>query len=196
VTGSAARPGRLAEPPSESLTAAQARLLQVSSPDNRWAGPYTALARVPDAGLALHSLVRSIDERTLAPALRETAILTTAAGLGCAYGWHAHVPLGLAAGLDRDGLERLGAGLDPRFEDARVQRAWRATGELLAMNPGTSTETAALIEEDEVGGVALIVLVGAYRSIFQLVAITGGHRPPSSVPLCTREESGEPRCLM
>jgi alkylhydroperoxidase family enzyme len=187
VTGSAATPGLLTGLPDESLTPAQLRLLQASGNDSKWTGPYAALARVPDAGLALHSLVRSLDETTLAPAARETAILTTAARLGCAYGWDAHVPVALAAGLDPAGLGRLGAGLDPRFDDARAQRAWRVTRELLAGKPGVSPETAALVEEDEVSGVALVVLVGAYRSIFQLVAITGAHRPPSSIPLCTHE---------
>lgn len=147
-----------------------------------WPGPYNALARLPAVGLGLHALVTALKSGPLPAAVQEVAVLTVAAGCRCQYGWHAHVPLALAAGVDSAGLARIGKGLDPAFSAATLQGTWMVAAQLLAdsLDP-PRLGTPAL--DDETDLIGLTALVGAYWLIFKLVDLDQPSPRPSIIPL-------------
>jgi alkylhydroperoxidase family enzyme len=168
----------------DSLTCEQRALAErVSVKGRAWPGPYNALARIPAVGIALHALMTALKREPLAPAQQEVAILTVAAEMRCAYGWHAHIPVALDVGVPEEPLARLGAGVDPGFSDAVLHETWHVARQLVGDSAAAQESLGRLIARDERAAVTLTALIGAYQLIFQLVGLDDRKPNPSSIAL-------------
>ncbi|MDQ0137781.1 4-carboxymuconolactone decarboxylase [Neorhizobium galegae] len=165
------------------LNEAQKRLFdRVCVGGKLWPGPYNALARVPAIGLAMTELSRSVKAAGLSGSVQEVAILTVAAERRCSYGWHAHIPIALSAGVNADALRRLGQGGDPGFADAEFQQTWRISKAIICDGAGSAEVADYALKADELA-VALVSLVGVYWIVFELVKLDRREERPSSIPL-------------
>lgn len=105
----------------------------------------------------------------LPPRLSELAILTSGAWWQAGFEWHAHAPIGIAAGLDPVAVEALRVGAAPTFvrEDERL--VYRFTSELL--HTRTVSESTYREAEAALGQAALVDLVGIL-GYYGLIAMT------------------------
>jgi AhpD family alkylhydroperoxidase len=112
-------------------------------------------------------------------AVTEAVILAVARELDCAYGWHAHVPLALAAGVSRSALARAGSREPPVFEDREMHRSWSIAASLA--KGGADPLLHDLAATEPTRAVELTLLAGVYRLIFQLVDLDGLERMSSDI---------------
>lgn len=112
--------GRLSELTPQTMSAAQRRVWQASlagektpafALHNAWLRSPELAARLIDTGLFLR------EHLSLAPRLRELAILIIAQRSNCAFAWVRHEGLARDAGIDADTLSALAAGRRPVFAD-------------------------------------------------------------------------------
>lgn len=90
-----------------------------SGPRGRVSPPYQALLRSPALAGRIQSLGAFLRFESAFPDhLREFAILITARAWECAYEWHAHHPIAVAAGLPEAIAGAVAAGRRPDFADA------------------------------------------------------------------------------
>ena len=102
-------------PPIEptAMTDAQRRLADdiTSGPRGDLAGPFTALLRTPAIGTRFQMLGEEIRFRsTIAPALKELAVLLTARRWTSHFEWHMHRQMALDAGLSRALVDSIARG--------------------------------------------------------------------------------------
>ena len=92
-----------------------------AGPRGRVSPPYQAMLRSPALAERIQSLGAFLRFESAFPDhLREFAILITARAWNCAYEWHAHYPIAIAAGLSEAVAGAVAAGRRPNFADADV----------------------------------------------------------------------------
>ncbi|GAB3026182.1 hypothetical protein GCM10011376_12600 [Nocardioides flavus (ex Wang et al. 2016)] len=145
--------------------------------DGSLTGPFGVMLHEPALGGALQELGSVIRYTSgLSDRTREIAILAVAAATGCAFEAYAHERVGRSVGLTEEELAALADGTftstDPR-EDAAHAFCRR----LLDEPPGAAT----VLDDDTYGAYAtalgtttlveLVVLVGYYRTLAQLLGV-------------------------
>jgi 4-carboxymuconolactone decarboxylase len=131
------------------------------------AGPFNAMLYAPAVGHALQELGVAIRFRTsLAPRIRETAILLVAQAWDSAYERDSHEPIGRDAGLTDPEIEALRAGADPGFADEQERVAYSVVRALLG--PGDLDDQHYAVAAAALGEQALVelsALVGYYSTL-------------------------------
>ena len=132
------------------------------------AGPFNAMLYAPEVGHALQELGAAIRFRTsLAPRVRESAILIVAQAWHSAYEQTAHELIGHDAGLTDGEIEALRAGADPGFTDEAERVAYHVvralTGPTADLNDQHYAEAVAILGEQAL--VELSALVGYYATL-------------------------------
>jgi len=131
------------------------------------AGPFNAMLYAPAVGHALQELGVAIRFRTtLAPRIRETAILVVAQAWDSAYERDSHEPIGRDAGLTDPEIEALRAGADPGFADERERVAYQVARAMVGpadLNDQEYAAAAATLGEQAL--VELSALVGYYATL-------------------------------
>jgi 4-carboxymuconolactone decarboxylase len=131
------------------------------------AGPFNAMLYAPAVGHALQELGVAIRFRTsLAPRIRETAILLVAQAWDSAYERDSHEPIGRDAGLTDTEIEALRAGADPGFADEQERVAYSVVRALLGpadLDDHEYAVAAAALGEQAL--VELSTLVGYYSTL-------------------------------
>jgi 4-carboxymuconolactone decarboxylase len=136
-------------------------------------GPFGPMLRSPAIGSPLQALGAAVRySSSLAPDVRELAILTVATVCRSAFEWESHLPLAVEAGLDESKLANLWHGNASDFEDPLHVIVEAAVRQLV----GSCT-----LDEDTYGRLAeslvpsqmvdLVVTVGYY---FTLAALLNG----------------------
>ena len=131
------------------------------------AGPFNAMLYAPAVGHALQELGAAIRFRTsLAPRIREMAILVVARAWDSEYERASHEPIGREAGLADPEIEALRAGVEPGFTDKQEQVAYSVVRALVGPADLDDQEYAAAT--DALGEQALVelsTLVGYYATL-------------------------------
>ncbi|MGF6638027.1 AhpD family alkylhydroperoxidase [Paraburkholderia sp. MM5496-R1] len=153
----------------------------VAKPGAPWPGPFNALARAAEVGLCMYDMLLYYKSASrLSLAAREVVVLTVARALNCPYGWHAHVPLALSAGVNARALEKLAVAVHASYGDDTIDAVARITRGVLDNRPVERTDVL-----DDALLVEVITFVGIYRMLFQLVNTDG----PDYVPSCIAFET-------
>jgi 4-carboxymuconolactone decarboxylase len=154
------------------LTAEQRRVFDLISAGPRGAvrGPLLTWLHSPQ--LAEHAQALGLFCRygtSLPPRLVELAILTTAQHWQAPFEWRAHVPHALEAGISRDVIDALEAGVAPRFERPDEAAIHRFASELLQTR--AVSDLTYQLALDAVGSVSLVELIGVL-GYYGLIAMT------------------------
>lgn len=135
-------------------------------------GPFGLMLHAPGLGTPLQELGAAIRYRTsLSDRHREIAILLVAVATSSEFEWHAHVRVGLAAGLGADELSALAAGsfvpADP--VEAALVAVCRAVLEDVPLDDEEYAAHRASLGERTL--LELVVLVGYYRTLASMLAL-------------------------
>ena len=144
------------------------RAVLLSSGAGGLAGPFNAMLYAPEVGHALQELGAAIRFRTsLAPRVREMAILVVAQRWDSGYERFSHEPIGRDAGLTEPEIEALRVGADPGFADERERIAYDAVRALAGPAADLDDEqyAVAVAALGERALVELSALVGYYATL-------------------------------
>jgi 4-carboxymuconolactone decarboxylase len=130
-------------------------------------GPFNVFLRSPEMGDAAQQLGAQIRfHSSLAPRIREMAILLTARHWTAQYEWYAHKRLALQAGLKSDVVDAIAAGKRPAAMQADEQALYTFETELLdTAKVSDATFRIGVNAFGERGVVDLIGLVGYYHLV-------------------------------
>jgi 4-carboxymuconolactone decarboxylase len=150
--------------------------------DGSLTGPFGVMLHEPALGAPLQELGSAIRYATgLSARTREIAILAVAAATGCEFETYAHERVGRAVGLTRDELAALADGTftsaDPHEREAHAFCRHLLTGDARLSDDAYAAYAAAL---GTTAMTELVVLVGYYRTLAQLLAVHDVGAPPSS----------------
>lgn len=148
-------------------------------------GPFNAYLHTPELGARLEAAGVALREvATLAPRLREIAILLTARHHRAQFEWYAHARIARDEGLAEEAIEAIHAGRDPGFEDPAEAAVHAFAAELLASRRVSDETFAALAAQlPEKERVELVFVLGYYAlvsmtlNVFE-VALPQGEKPP------------------
>lgn len=130
-------------------------------------GPFNAWLHSPVLGDALQRLGAAVRfGSSLAPRLRELAIIVVAAKWKAAYEWHMHSRIARAEGLDEPVIESLRTDGVPNFDDPDQSMVYRFVREMLdthQVSDHTYRKTVDLL--GEAGVVELVILCGYYTTV-------------------------------
>jgi 4-carboxymuconolactone decarboxylase len=144
------------------------RAVLLSSGAGGLAGPFNAMLYAPEVGRALQELGAAIRFRTsLAPRIREMAILVVAQAWDSGYERSSHEPIGREAGLTEPEIEALRAGADPGFAEEGERIAYQVVRALTRVPADLNDEqyAAAVAALGEQALVELSALVGYYATL-------------------------------
>jgi 4-carboxymuconolactone decarboxylase len=144
------------------------RAVLLSSGAGGLAGPFNAMLYAPEVGHALQELGAAIRFRTsLAPRVREMAILVVAQAWDSGYERSSHEPIGRDAGLTEPEIAALGVGADPEFGDEQERIAYQVVRALVRVPADLDDEQydAAVAALGERALVELSALVGYYATL-------------------------------
>jgi 4-carboxymuconolactone decarboxylase len=164
-------------PPIEraAMTDAQRRLADdiANGPRGGLAGPWTALLRSPAIGSRFQLLGEQIRFRaTIAPALKELAVLLTARKWTSDFEWHSHCRLALDAGLPQALVDAVARGDSPSHMDADQEAVHRFCTELLqsgSVSDPTFADARSRLGEQ--GVIELVCTVGYYSLVAFVVNV-------------------------
>jgi 4-carboxymuconolactone decarboxylase len=143
------------------------RAVQLSNGAGGLAGPFNAMLYAPDVGHALQELGAAIRFRTtLAPRIREMAILVVAQAWDSRYEQTAHEEIGREAGLTERELDALRSGADPGFTDDQERTAYSVVRSLVG--PADLDDQQYAVAVTALGEQALVelsTLVGYYATL-------------------------------
>ena len=130
-------------------------------------GPFNVFLRSPEMGDAAQQLGAQIRfHSSLAPRIREMAILLTARHWTAQYEWYAHKRLALEAGLKQEIVDAIAAGKRPAAMQADEQTLYALETELLdTAQVSDATFRAGVAAFGERGVVDLMGLVGYYHLV-------------------------------
>jgi 4-carboxymuconolactone decarboxylase len=144
-------------------------------------GPFGPMLQAPAVGTALQELGSAIRYRTgLSDRAREIAILQVAAATSSAFEWHAHERVGRAAGLTDAELRSLREGTFRPLEPAE-QAVATLTAHLLRdghVDDDAFADTSDVLDPAAI--TEIVVLVGYYRTLAQLMDVFGIGAPDES----------------
>ncbi len=145
--------------------------------DGALTGPFGPMLHAPAVGTALQELGAAIRYRSgLSDRAREIAILQVAAAMSSEFEWHAHERVGRAAGLTDDEVHALRAGTF-RSVDPAEQAVATLTTRLLQTGGAAADASCPL---DPATITEVVVLVGYYRTLAQLMDVFGIGAPDDS----------------
>jgi len=140
---------------------------QFLTPEGGLVGPFNAWLHSPVLGDALQRLGAAVRfGSSLAPRLRELAIIVVAAKWKAAYEWHMHSKIARAEGLDEPVIESLRTDGVPDFDDPDQSMVYRFVREMLdthQVSDDTYRKTVDLL--GETGVVELVILCGYYTTV-------------------------------
>lgn len=137
-------------------------------------GPFGVMLHVPGLGMPLQDLGAAIRYRTsLSDRVREIAILIVAVETRCDFEWHAHAPIGKHAGLTDDELADLRRGVFAGSD--RIEAAVVDLSQVVLTGVDPDDERYAVWRDvlGETGLLELVVLVGYYRTLADLMRVAG-----------------------
>lgn len=142
-------------------------------------GPFGVLLHAPAVGGGLYDLGEAVLRRSrMSPRLREIAILCVAAAVDSGFTAYAHERIGRLAGLTDEEVAALRAGAFTSVDPAE-SAAYELCGRLLAehhpLDDAAYEETVAALGHETV--LELVVLVGCYRTVAQVMDVFGVHSP-------------------
>ena len=144
-----------------------------SGPRGRVSPPYEALLRSPALAERIQSLGAFLRFESAFPDhLREFAILITARASNCAYEWHAHYPIAIAAGLPEAVAGALAAGRRPAFADTDTELVYDFSAELQEtrrVNDALYGRALARFGED---GIVELTAINGYYAMFAMILNT------------------------
>lgn len=147
--------------------AAAPRSGSLTNDDGSLIGPFNAMVTSPTVGGPLQAVGESLRYRSsLSPAVRELAIVLTAAHWDAPFEWWAHAPLAERAGIAPDAIAAIEKGDTPVFADEEHRLVHEACVALL--DSGTLGGEMYSALEERLGRAAvveLLVLVGYYSTI-------------------------------
>ena len=156
-----------------------------SGPRGKVEGPlrvWLTSAGLADKAQALGAFCRY--GTSLPPRLSELAILVTGAYWRAGFEWHVHAPIGVAAGLDPQAVEKIRIGAEPDLANDEEKAVYSFSRELLA-NRRVSDATYAVAERilGQRGLVDLVGVLGYYGLISMTinafeVPVPAGAREP------------------
>jgi 4-carboxymuconolactone decarboxylase len=159
----------------EAMSEAQRTLADeiANGPRGGLAGPWTALLRSPAIGSRFQLLGEEIRFRaTIAPALKELAVLLTARKWTSHFEWHMHRGLALEAGLPSALVDAIARGEVPTVMEPDQRAVHRFCTELLEtgrVSDPTFDDTRALL--GEAGVIEVVCTVGYYSLVAFVVNV-------------------------
>ena len=163
------------------------RKMGISLTDEQGAllGPFNAYLHTPELGARLESAGVALREvASLAPRLREIAILMTAKQHRAQFEWYAHASIARDEGLSEESIEAIKQGRDPEFADPIEAAVHAFAAELLEkrrVSDAIFDALAAQLPEKE--RVELVFVLGYYAlvsmtlNVFE-VPLPQGEEPP------------------
>ncbi|MDP6788630.1 MAG: carboxymuconolactone decarboxylase family protein [Rhodospirillales bacterium] len=115
---------RLSPIPPDQMSAEQRRVHDriAAGPRGRVTGPFTLLLRSPEVAERVQNLGEFLRfDISLAPHLKELAILMVARLWTCQYEWYAHEPFARESNLDSALIEAIRLGRRPQFNDGEEE---------------------------------------------------------------------------
>jgi 4-carboxymuconolactone decarboxylase len=152
--------------------------------EGRLHGPFNAFLIDPDIGAAVQNLGSAIRYRSvLRPRAREIATLTVASAVESNFEWHAHTPLGRAAGLTDAEIAAIFEGRESETFDADERQIWNVTRNLVH-NRDLDDQLFAEVHNTlgDVILMELIVLVGFYELIARSLEVWRTPLPDDTEP--------------
>jgi 4-carboxymuconolactone decarboxylase len=163
---------------------------ELMAPDGSLVGPFGLMLQVPHLGGPLEELGAAVRFATsLSDRAREVAILTVAAVTDSDFEQYAHTRVGRAAGLTDDDLTaiRTSSFAEADGHDPREVMAHRVAARLAARETlDDDAYASAVTVLGEQGLLELVVLVGYYAMLAQLMGVFGVGAPEDSPAPATR----------
>jgi 4-carboxymuconolactone decarboxylase len=176
--------------PPARLTPAQRTVAQEIADGRRGGvyGPFVPALRSPELTRRLQALGEYLRyDHTLAPRLREMAILLTAREWSQEFEWAIHAPIALDTGLAPDVVDAIAAGRRPPAmrEDEAILHDF--VGELLRRHEvGDETYARAVQAFGEQGVIDLVGAVGYYATLAMIMNVARTPLPPGAAPRLPR----------
>ena len=143
-----------------------------SGPRGRVSPPYQALLRSPALAGRIQSLGAFLRFESAFPdSLREFAILITARAWNCAYEWHAHYPIAVAAGRRPDFAEA----------DADAELVYDFSTELQETRRVSDAQYGRALARFGEHGVVELTTINGYYAMFAMILNTFEIAPPEGV---------------
>ena len=163
-----------------------------SGPRGRVSPPYQALLRSPALAGRIQSLGAFLRFESAFPDhLREFAILITARTWNCAYEWHAHYPIAIAAGLPDAVAQAVAAGRRPDFAeaDADTELVYDFSTELQKTRRVSDALYGRALARFGEQAVVELTTINGYYAMFAMILNTFEIAPPEGVadPFSGRE---------
>jgi 4-carboxymuconolactone decarboxylase len=159
--------------PSDQMTAEQRRVhnRMIAGPRGYVAGPFTVLLQSPEVADRVQELGEFLRFHiSLAPHLKELAILMVARLWSCQYEWYAHEPHARKAGLNPALIEDIRLGHRPQFNDGEEEAVHDLTQALVRDHAVGDAVYGRCVEYfDEESVVELVTLIGYYALIAQTI---------------------------
>ena len=143
----------------------------LTNPDGSLAGPFDALARAGDLGLAVQRVGEAIRFKgKLDPQAREIAILVVAQTWACVFEWHAHEAVARRLGIDDATLDALASGRKPDDLTPHLSAVHDVVAELARTTQlSDKTFAASRPHLDDDALIELLILVGYYTLLAGLL---------------------------
>lgn len=154
--------------------ASGSQYFSIAAPDGSLNGPFGLMLYIPCIGGPLQGLGAALRyQGSISDREREIAILAVAAATHSSFETYAHNLVGQSVGLSDDELRSLADG-SFRSADRREDTAFRLCNELATdPTPGTDLWDIAVVEFAPEEVLELATLAGYYRTISQLMGISG-----------------------
>ena len=181
---------RMAEIPLDKMTPAQRAVADaiMSGPRGGLRGPFNTWLRSPELADRLQKVGEYLRFNTsLDKRVNEMAILLTAQFWGSQYGWYAHAPLALKAGLDPAIVAAIGAGRKPENMKDDEAIVWDFTTQLRrdhAVDDATYTRAVAKFGEQ---GITDLIAVNGYYDVVSMTLNIARVAPPAGEQLPFRQ---------
>jgi 4-carboxymuconolactone decarboxylase len=149
-------------------------------------GPFLPLLHSPELARRIADVGEFLRfQCSLAPKLRELAILVVARDWGAQYEWYAHAPIAARHGLSAEVIEALRTRTAPPFADDQERLVHDFTLELVeTRNVGDANYRAAVAAFGLTGTVELVGLAYHYMGIAAVLNVFGMTPPPdTTLPL-------------